>query len=823
MRKKNYRVVQSSEDLNEFFDYLKEDNEFIAFDIETNGVNERTCRVVGISVTAYIDEGWYLPLAIWDHEKQVLNPTFEKEEEQEIIEDICKLLLKRKLIMHNGIFDILCMFYSYGVDLTPALFCDTILLKHTVDEEHPFGLKEIASRYQEKIGIPAEDVANQEQEELKESVKERGGKWTKENKEMFKADFLILGKYACADVDLTLRVFEYFEERLIKEELAEFFYEKEVMPLYKKVTIPMKKGGVFVDVEYFKKLEKEVECDIIRLTEEVFKLIEPDIQDKVKDILDEAVRATKSGKFAERILQHYNIPVPVNKRSGKPTLAKSVLQSLSDLYPDHPALKWLLYKSEPVEACPLNWVEDHWEHTAPEVIQEDPNEPALPESVLYEVKKQIYVERKPGLPYVFNLASSKHLSWLVFERYKQEPLSFSRKTGAAQVDKKSLVKYDLPFIKVLSKLRKEEKLLSTYVKPILEKHENGWLFPAMLQFGTTSGRYSCAGGLNLQTLPKDDKRVKKGFIAPKGYKVVNADFSSLEPRIFSWVSGDEGLKRVYKDDLDLYSQVAIDVFGLTQYSAKEGDKNFLKDAAKEWRDKSKVFTLAVVYGANAHRIAELMKITPDEAQKIIDSYLEAYPNLKMYMQDQEETVVRYGKVYTAFGRVRHLPDARRLYSKYGDLILNKLQMALLFAGPKGRRIYEEQIVPYRRTKNKKKQELAKKAREQIMKLGSDGVDLYFRFRNYLNNAKNFPIQSTAAHVTNAALIKLADAFDKNNVKGWIALQIHDEICTYAKEDETELVSRLLQDAMENNTITKKIDIPMIAKPIVADNFAEAKD
>jgi len=418
----------------------------------------------------------------------------------------------------------------------------------------------------------------------------------------------------------------------------------------------------------------------------------------------------------------------------------------------------------------------------------------LPDDVIYAVKKELYVERYPAYPRVFNLSSTHHLSWLLFDVYGQKATKHSKKTGQPTVDKDALDQFDLPFIPLLAKLKKEEKLLSTYIGPILEKQHNGWLYPSMQQFGTTSGRYSCGGGLNFQTLPRDDKRVKKGFIAPPGYKVVAADFSSLEPRIFSWVSDDPGLKAVYWDNLDLYSQIAIDVFGLEGVSAHEEDDNFLKKVQPSMRQLSKVFTLAVPYGAGAGRIANILNKDYNEADNIIKAYLNAYPGLKTYMTTQEKNAFKTGMVYTRFGRIRHLPHAKELYDKYGQCLFNKkrLTVALMKEGFDHEEAKDE------------------------------SNELFYKFRNYLNNAKNFPIQSTAAHVTNAALIYLAELLEDNNIDGWICLQVHDEIILLVKEEQAEFAGELVKEAMENNWVAQEIDIPMIAVPEIGNNFAEAK-
>ena len=85
------------------------------------------------------------------------------------------------------------------------------MLVHTVQEEgafgfgNPFGLKSIAIMVQKEIGLDVEKAANEEQLILKENIKANGGSTTKENFEIFKADMQILGEYAAADTDLTLR------------------------------------------------------------------------------------------------------------------------------------------------------------------------------------------------------------------------------------------------------------------------------------------------------------------------------------------------------------------------------------------------------------------------------------------------------------------------------------------------------------------------------------------------------------------------------------------------------------------------------------------
>jgi len=761
--------------------------EYVAFDIETNGREEHKISTIGIAISGHFDTGYYAAFYDWSPVTKSLIRLIPEDVERAFVKKLCDVLQDKKLIMHNAVFDVTTIRHQYGINLTESVHCDTMLLKHTIDEERPFGLKDLAILYKEEIGIPSEDMANQEQLDLSESVKRNGGKWTDKDKEIWKGQVDLVGYYACADVDLTLRMFDFFEDQLYKQRLDEFFYDKEVMPLFREATTQMKYNGVFVDVAYFEKLKSEILEESAKLEAAIFEEIEDDIQEFVRKHVDKEIDITKTGRFAAELLAHYGLTPPINVKTGKVTVARSSLQALSLEYPNHQALKWLLY--EPIMACPYEVdpaTNAVVKTKAVRVYSIDPDEPELDEEAVFEIKKKIYIEANPEHPRIFNLASGAHLAWLIFDQYGCEPAELSRKTKKPKLDADNLEKYEhLTFIKKLLEMKKLDKMISTYISPILEMQDEGWIYPSMLQFGTTSGRYSCGGGLNLQTLPRDDKRIKKGFIAPPGYKIVNADFSALEPRIFSWVSEDEGLKEIWRKGLDLYSQIAIDVFGLKGVSANEKDANYLKKVQPEYRQKTKVFTLAVPYGANAWRVAALMGVEVDEASEIIDSYLDSYPMLKEYMANCERAAQRTGMVRTKFGRIRHLQGAKELHRKYGTRITDKRAM---------------------------------KAR-----CGDDlGNELYYKYRNYLNNSKNFPIQSTAASVCNAAMIKLSKLFKKHKIDGWLALQVHDEITCIVREDQAEFAAELLQDSMQNNVVTAAIDIPILAEPVIADNLADSK-
>ena len=148
------------------------------------------------------------------------------------------------------------------------------------------------------------------------------------------------------------------------------------------------------------------------------------------------------------------------------------------------------------------------------------------------------------------------------------------------------------------------------------------------------------------------------------------------------------------------------------------------------------------------------------------------------MKDCDKQVATQGFIRNKFGRIRHLPEAQRLAQTYGKRLLDR-----------------------------------KWARE------NDLSETRWRLKNYLNNGKNFPIQSTAAHIVNRAMLSATSMFKQNNLEAHIVAQVHDEITVIVKEDQADLASKLLKEAMENTT---KIEVPLSAEPLIANNWAEAK-
>lgn len=237
-------------------------HEILAYDTETTGLNTRRDKVIGFGVSSGLD-GFYVPIYAWDSSRNELLPIG-------VGIDLCKnliqALLSRKLITWNASFDMRMTKYNFGIDLLPALHADVLLLKHTCDEDFPFGLKEVATK------LWGTNVT-EEKEAMQASIKAAGGT----AKEYFKADMQLLGKYCVQDCLLTYRLYNYYSKALKDQNLEKFYYEEEVLPLYKEVTIPMEERGVQLDIPKMVICLSDITNDLLSLEDIIMDEITPNL------------------------------------------------------------------------------------------------------------------------------------------------------------------------------------------------------------------------------------------------------------------------------------------------------------------------------------------------------------------------------------------------------------------------------------------------------------------------------------------------------------------------------------------------------------------
>ncbi|MGB5410949.1 MAG: DNA polymerase I [Woeseiaceae bacterium] len=250
----------------------------------------------------------------------------------------------------------------------------------------------------------------------------------------------------------------------------------------------------------------------------------------------------------------------------------------------------------------------------------------------------------------FNLGSPKQLQQILFEQLE---LPVIRKTpkGQPSTAEDVLVEladdYDLP--RVILDYRGMAKLKSTYTDklPLQIDERTGRVHTSYHQAVAATGRLSSTDP-NLQNIPirtEEGRRIRQAFIAPEGHVLLAADYSQIELRIMAHLSGDKGLLSAFRDDLDVHSATAAEVFEMP-----------LAEVTSDQRRSAKAINFGLMYGMSAFGLAKQLGVARGEAQEYINLYFDRYPGVKNFMDNIREQARENGYVETVFGRRLYLPE-----------------------------------------------------------------------------------------------------------------------------------------------------------------------
>ena len=265
-------------------------------------------------------------------------------------------------------------------------------------------------------------------------------------------------------------------------------------------------------------------------------------------------------------------------------------------------------------------------------------------------KLELRAHKLAGQP--FNLDSPKQLQTILFEKMQLPPL---RKTPGGQpstaedVMEELAADFELP--KVILEYRGLNKLKSTYTDklPAQVDPKTGRVHTSYHQAVAATGRLSSTDP-NLQNIPvrtAEGRRIRQAFIAPKGHKILAADYSQIELRIMAHLSGDAGLLGAFEKGLDIHRATAAEVFDATPDTVSD-----------EQRRSAKAINFGLIYGMSAFGLAKQLGIERAAAQAYVDLYFARYPGVKTFMDRTREIAREQGYVETVFGRRLYLPDIR---------------------------------------------------------------------------------------------------------------------------------------------------------------------
>ncbi|WP_421525463.1 DNA polymerase I [Pseudomonas yamanorum] len=251
----------------------------------------------------------------------------------------------------------------------------------------------------------------------------------------------------------------------------------------------------------------------------------------------------------------------------------------------------------------------------------------------------------------FNLGSPKQLGAILYEKLG---LPVLKKTGKGQASTAEevlakLAEDDYPLPKVLMQYRSMSKLKSTYTDRLPEQinPRTGRVHTSYHQAVAATGRLSSSDP-NLQNIPvrtAEGRRIRQAFVAPKGYKLLAADYSQIELRIMAHLSKDEGLLNAFRDDLDVHTATAAEVF-----------KVELAEVTSNQRRSAKAINFGLIYGMGAQKLGKDIGVDTKTAKAYIDVYFARYPGVREYMDRTRAQAADQGYVETLFGRRLYLPE-----------------------------------------------------------------------------------------------------------------------------------------------------------------------
>ena len=250
----------------------------------------------------------------------------------------------------------------------------------------------------------------------------------------------------------------------------------------------------------------------------------------------------------------------------------------------------------------------------------------------------------------FNLASPKQIGEILFEKLKIPVLKKTAK-GAPSTKEEVLTELavDYPLPKILLEHRTLSKLRSTYTDklPQMISPITGRIHTSYHQAVTATGRLSSSDP-NLQNIPirtSEGRRIRQAFVAPKGTKILAADYSQIELRIMAHLSSDEGLTNAFLQGMDVHQATAAEVFGVD-----------LNKVTNDQRRSAKAINFGLIYGMSAFGLGRQLHIGRQKAQEYINKYFSRYPDVKSYMDDTRKSSSERGYVETLFGRRLYLPE-----------------------------------------------------------------------------------------------------------------------------------------------------------------------
>ncbi|RUA14228.1 MAG: DNA polymerase I, partial [Alphaproteobacteria bacterium] len=245
----------------------------------------------------------------------------------------------------------------------------------------------------------------------------------------------------------------------------------------------------------------------------------------------------------------------------------------------------------------------------------------------------------------FNIGSPKQLGEILYNELKIATIKKTKKggfaTSAAVLEDLAFTGHKLP--RIVLDWRQLTKLKNTYTDALPEhlNAKTNRVHTSFLLAATTTGRLASSEP-NLQNIPiktEDGKEIRKAFIAERNHSLISADYNQIEMRILADIADVKELKKAFKNNEDVHSLIASQVFDVP-----------LNKIDKETRRRAKAINFGIIYGISQYGLAKQISVSNSEAAEFLKSYFKKFPEIKDYMNATINFCRKSGYVNNIFGR-----------------------------------------------------------------------------------------------------------------------------------------------------------------------------
>lgn len=597
--KTKYHILENEQQLDMLIDACKKTG-YASVDFETTGNriynNDFYPTILGVCFEP--GRAGVIPLGHFDSKfKKSWKTKLQKFGEEVIAnENIVKVAWNAKFDMQ--------VFHKYGIFHKGRLF-DGMLAKYVLDEAKPNDLKSMVRRFLPKFGDYEEDYEGC-------------------NLPWDQKPLLGLSQYCAIDTDMCLRLFLFFEKKMIDKKFYHLFRNL-IMPASNLLT-KVETRGQRLDKEWHGKLMEEYPRRILEA--------------------ETKVRALKKVKRFEKSLIQQRLDKAISKIEEEIRESKKVIKTSDDSRKIASAERSIKNREERIARL---------------------------------MAGEFNTKSEKAIIEPINFGSASQMTQLLFldpkgfrfpvVKYTQKDKKDTDNPSSSEAVLLELQKTDKTgFIDTLLELRGLKQINNMFVKGFANLvQDDGRLHPKFNIHGTRTGRLSSADP-NSQQLPRvaTDPTIRRCLVASPGRLYLMMDYSQCELRLMAHLSKCKGLLEAFAKGWDPHLSVACKKYGVNYddiYPIYKDEQHPDYTTWKIRRKQAKHIVFGCIYHIGAAKLAEELSdpktglvVTPKESQGFLDDFFKDFPEVKKFMDNQMRYIHKHGYIKTLFGRKRRCPE-----------------------------------------------------------------------------------------------------------------------------------------------------------------------